>query len=462
MKDPQGILTPHKARNYTPEQNLPVEPFSAKRPSGMTPHLSSVAPIAKARPLGRLIGDPSHTRARGTRSSPTTSKGPTVKTVTHFSESVVGPRGHGVHSAFVELAAAHAESSWTVHINSGPRTGVLHIHTMGPLALLKLLRHRGPKVVSAHITPATLVGSISGAHILSTFVAPYMRTFFSFADMILAVSTATAKEITDMGVDTPTRVLPNGVSIPPCADPRSARKDCRDSLGIHDDALVVLAVGQRQPRKGIDDFVACARLLPDVTFIWVGSTIFGLLSSDRRRMRRLERDAPPNVRFVAHLPRRQVWAFYRAADVFMHPSHHETFGLAVLEAAASGLPIVVRRLPVYEEIFGHSSVATKCESVREFASAVSSLQSAHTRQIKGAAAQRVSSKFSSERIGAQAIAIYEELEAPPSDPIAHRASLPASIRFRKRHRPPGLRQPTQCYAAPSATLLTLAPHSSSW
>lgn len=315
-----------------------------------------------------------------------------------------------MHSAFVELAAAHAQTSWTVHINRGPKTGVLHVHTMGPLALLKLLRHRGPTVVAAHITPATLVGSIGGARILNVFVTPYMRMFFSAADLILAVSTTTAKELTELGVDTPVRVLPNGISAPPSDDARADRSSNRDSLDIQDDAFVVLGVGQRQPRKGIDDFVACARLLPEVTFIWVGSPIFGPFSSGRRHMLLLERDAPPNVRFVAHVPREQVWSFYAAADVFLHPSHHETFGLAVLEAAASGLPVVVRDLPVYDEIFGHSSVATKCVSVREFADAVSSLQSPHDRSTKGAAAKRASSKFSSERIGAQAIAMYEELE----------------------------------------------------
>lgn len=332
-----------------------------------------------------------------------------MKTITHYSESYVGSRGHGVHSACVELAAAQAQTSWTVHINRGPTTGVLHVHTMGPMALLRLLRHRGPTVVAAHVTPATLVGSIAGARMLNVIVTPYMRMFFSAADLVMAVSATTADELIELDVQAPIRVLPNGISPPVSDDARDGRPGIRESLGIPDDAFVVLAVGQRQPRKGIDDFVACARLLPEATFVWVGSPIFGLMSSGRRHMLQLERDAPPNVRFVPHVPREHVWSFHAAADVFMHPSHHETFGLAVLEAAASGLPIVVRALPVYKEIFGDGSVLTTCGSVREFADAVSSLQSPQDRSSKGAAARKASSRYAADRIGAEAIAMYEEL-----------------------------------------------------
>jgi glycosyltransferase involved in cell wall biosynthesis len=41
---------------------------------------------------------------------------------------------------------------------------------------------------------------------------------------------------------------------------------------------------------------------------------------------------------------------YNAADLFLFPSHQETFGLAAAEAAAAGLPVIFRDLPVYETL----------------------------------------------------------------------------------------------------------------
>jgi hypothetical protein len=63
--------------------------------------------------------------------------------------------------------------------------------------------------------------------------------------------------------------------------------------------------------------------------------------------------ATPNVWFTGQLSRDRVLEFYRAADVFMLASQHETFGLAPLEAAATGTPMILSDLQVFQETFGH-------------------------------------------------------------------------------------------------------------
>jgi glycosyltransferase involved in cell wall biosynthesis len=56
------------------------------------------------------------------------------------------------------------------------------------------------------------------------------------------------------------------------------------------------------------------------------------------------------VHFVGELPPDRIGTFLRALDLFVFPSLSETFGLAVVEAAQAGLPVVANRLDVLEEV----------------------------------------------------------------------------------------------------------------
>ncbi|WP_162794853.1 glycosyltransferase [Nonomuraea lactucae] len=126
------------------------------------------------------------------------------------------------------------------------------------------------------------------------------------------------------------------------------RDDLRHALGW-DHRLVVLGVGQIQPRKGVEEFVSCARSLPHLRFVWVGGMQFGMLSDARHDLTRLRANATDNVTFTGLVPREKVFEYCVAADVFFLPSKHETFGLATLEAATAALPLVGPDLPCYWE-----------------------------------------------------------------------------------------------------------------
>jgi glycosyltransferase involved in cell wall biosynthesis len=56
------------------------------------------------------------------------------------------------------------------------------------------------------------------------------------------------------------------------------------------------------------------------------------------------------VNFVGELPPEQIGVFLRGLDVFVFPSLSETFGLAVVEAAAAGIPVVANDLTVLREV----------------------------------------------------------------------------------------------------------------
>jgi glycosyltransferase involved in cell wall biosynthesis len=63
-----------------------------------------------------------------------------------------------------------------------------------------------------------------------------------------------------------------------------------------------------------------------------------------------------DVVFVGGVPLAETVHFYRAADVFVYPSFNETFGLPVLEAMASGCPVVTSDRSSMPEIAGGAAV----------------------------------------------------------------------------------------------------------
>jgi glycosyltransferase involved in cell wall biosynthesis len=66
------------------------------------------------------------------------------------------------------------------------------------------------------------------------------------------------------------------------------------------------------------------------------------------------RDRYPGAHWVGVLPRRELAEVYAAADVFVFPSLHETFGLVMLEAMATGVPVAAYPVDGPLQVIGDS------------------------------------------------------------------------------------------------------------
>jgi 1,2-diacylglycerol-3-alpha-glucose alpha-1,2-galactosyltransferase len=256
-----------------------------------------------------------------------------------------------VHTAYAELTEELRRIGGQRR-TSLPSSIIRHIHSVGPLGSLAL-RAPGPSVVTAHLNTHSFDGSIIFASQINQYFSSYLRRFYGRADAIICLTHQSAKDLAQLGVSTPTYVVPNVVSsqrrLPLSA---ASRREARDVLGLDEHRPVILRVGQLQARKGIDHFLAAAAQRPDYQFVWVGDAIFGVASSDYVRMNYLKRHPPKNVVFTGVVARPCLDLWYQAADVFFSPSLQETFGLVIVEAAAAGLPVVASRLPEFEELFG--------------------------------------------------------------------------------------------------------------
>jgi 1,2-diacylglycerol-3-alpha-glucose alpha-1,2-galactosyltransferase len=273
-----------------------------------------------------------------------------------ISESQFTVQGHGVHTAFVEMRRGLENSSKVLlTVNAEPQriADITHIHTIGSFALRRLISHfGGQKVVSAHIVPASLIGSIIGAKWWMPFFKLYLRWFYNRADRIIAVSPATRQDLLAMGVKTPISVLENSIDTTKYLTSTRQKATLRANLNLPTDKFIVVGNGQIQPRKKFTTFLKVARQLPDIQFVWIGGIPFKALGDDYLKLSRIMKRPPANLRITNVVPLSEASQYMRAADMMFMPSSQETFGLAIIEGAACGLPVLVRDIPDYDATFG--------------------------------------------------------------------------------------------------------------
>ena len=160
--------------------------------------------------------------------------------------------------------------------------------------------------------------------------------------MVLAVSELSRQELLESYPTMPPEkvaVLHYGVDVERFHPARRASDGpgLREELGITIDQPIVLLVGSGFRRKGVDTLLDVWRREPP------GGAALVVVGNDQHlaaRTRTAREIAGPVV-FTG--PRRDVERFYAAADLFALPSLHEGCPVAILEALASGLPVVTSR-----------------------------------------------------------------------------------------------------------------------
>ena len=139
------------------------------------------------------------------------------------------------------------------------------------------------------------------------------------------------------GIRPRTLVIGNGVDVDRYRPPSDAeRTSARQSLSLAHEDLALLFVGHEHERKGLPVVLdALAELPENVRLIVVGGSVTAV---DALRRSSHARGLGARVQAVGSCedPR----AYFHAADALVFPSSYESYGLVVLEALASGLPVV--------------------------------------------------------------------------------------------------------------------------
>lgn len=270
-------------------------------------------------------------------------------------------RGHEVHAYCARAAGAPAGlHTHRVPVVRGGRT--LRVLSFGLLAPRLAARERFDLVVGfgrtvrqdvvrvGGGTHASYLAAMRAAGVRRAGAGPYHRVILwlerrMFAPDghrgVLAVSRRAGAEVTqDYGVARErVRVVYNGVDLARFAPGRdgAAAQEVRATLGVPANERLCLAVGSGFVRKGFD-------LLLDLWRDGPPAAAHLVVVGRDERLGAFRREAERCARVRVLGPRDDVPALMAAADVVCVPSRQEAFGNVVLEAMASGTPVVTSRL----------------------------------------------------------------------------------------------------------------------
>lgn len=123
----------------------------------------------------------------------------------------------------------------------------------------------------------------------------------------------------------------NDVILEPIPD--DEKKSIRAELGMVE-KHIALAVGQIIPRKGYDILIRASAGLPHIGVYIVGG------DAPQEYLQLAKDIGTTNVHFVSFKSKSELERYYMAADIFVHPTREDIWGLVVNEAMAKGLPVI--------------------------------------------------------------------------------------------------------------------------
>ncbi|WP_341525848.1 glycosyltransferase family 4 protein [Nostoc sp. UHCC 0302] len=233
--------------------------------------------------------------------------------------------------------------------------------------------------------------------------ARWEKQAFQKTQAVVAVSEKVAQELVNIGVPrSHIRVIVNGVDLqeftPGVAD--------RQKLGLPENVILALFAGDiRTPRKNLDTVLHALAKVPELNLVVVGNTEGSPFPQMAASLGLNER-----VHFVEY--RRDIAEMMRAVDLFVFPSRYEACSLVLLEALASGLPVVTATATGGAELVTSECgiVLPDSDDIDALAIALSSLVSDRPlMEQMGKAARSVAEQHSWTTMAQTYVDLFEEL-----------------------------------------------------
>lgn len=162
------------------------------------------------------------------------------------------------------------------------------------------------------------------------------------------------------------------------------------------------------PRKNLATVIDALRKLPELEFTIVGEGP----ARDELETRVEQRGVEERVTFAGYVQDRQdVYRILSRADGFVLPSWSEGFCVAVAEAMALGLPVIVSDIPVFHEVVGKAGVFVDPGSSKELAEAIQRLvENPEEAKRRGIAnRRRISGHFTLKDAASKYVEAYREV-----------------------------------------------------
>jgi glycosyltransferase involved in cell wall biosynthesis len=286
---------------------------------------------------------------------------------------------------------------------------VAHCNVIGPgsVAVARHARRNDiPLVLHAHVTAEDFGESFRFSERVAPVLKPYLRWFYSQADLVLCPSEYTKSNLEAYPVDAPIRPVTNGVDAERLVGHEDRREEYRERYGL--EGMVVFAVGSVFERKGLTTFCELAAET-DYDFAWFGHVDSGPQASPV--VKRWTQNPPENVTFTGWVD--DIRGAFGAGDVYLFPTKEENQGIVVLEAMSCGKAVVLSDLPVFREFYTDGEDCLMCSTRAEYREALERLAAdPGLRTRLGENARETAAEHSLDRVRERLLEAYEDVRGP--------------------------------------------------
>ncbi|MBQ8046596.1 MAG: glycosyltransferase family 4 protein [Prevotella sp.] len=241
----------------------------------------------------------------------------------------------------------------------------------------------------------------------------YKKKFYQTlreADHIIAISECTKRDILyyarRKGIDIPDKQI--SIVYQSCGTRFAHRVDENRLQSVHAEydlpRRYLLSVGTIEERKNILLAVKALKHLPDdLSLVVVGrSTKYATMV--RRYAKEHGLDA--RLRFLHGVPNDDLPAIYQMGEAFVYPSRYEGFGIPIIEAIQSGLPVIAATGSCLEEAGGPASLYVGPDDEKSMAKAV--IQAVSERQMRVKESRDYVRRFENSDVARQVMSLYQQ------------------------------------------------------
>ncbi len=243
------------------------------------------------------------------------------------------------------------------------------ISTPGPIGLTGLLAAKMLNLRTSgiyHTDFPEYIRILTEDRFLESLGWTYMRWLYGQQDTVFVNSEQYRRSWIERGIEPDKlKLLPRGLDTE-FFHPRRRRTKFWKRFGDVGDEVRLLYVGRISKEKDLDVLATAYRQLRDARL-----PVKLFLVGDGPYAKTLAEILPDAV-FTGYLTGDELATAYASADIFVFPSTTDTFGNVIIEAQASGLPVVVSDVGGPKELVEHgvSGLVTKAHDAAEFARAI--------------------------------------------------------------------------------------------
>ena len=231
-----------------------------------------------------------------------------------------------------------------IHIIMTIKPDIIHLQCLSPLSLIVLFiarKYNIPVVAGIHDLPRNIsiyFPKISqSVNYFTKFILP---RFFNKVNVCVAPSLFAKRYFRNLGVKNEIQIISNGIKLEDFNTSSNNTIFYRNILNNDNNTKKILYVGRIMPDKDLDVLVNAMQRI-DAIVIIIGPFWKGYL----KKLKKL--DHRNKIIFLGYVPFNDLLIFYHTCDLFIQPCTSELQGIAILEAMASGLPVIGANSGVY-------------------------------------------------------------------------------------------------------------------